>query len=146
MGSLLKESLFSLLCLQKVVFPPKTSREQTGAVSSAQLSGRGEGLTLVSWCPFWPLFYHKIPFGEPPSLTHTILSTLTAVNSSCPRRYTAPSSKPSAPGSVFLSTPLPPTSKSITSLQSGLYNAAIFSALPTIFSSVPTYQVVPAKL
>lgn len=144
MGSLLKESLFSLLCSQKVVLPPNALPKPTGTFPSAQLSGRCEGVTLKSWCHFWHCFTTKPPFGDP---HHSLMLFSPHSWQSAPIHASTllPSSKPSEPDSVSLSTPLPPASMSYRLLP-GSYTSSIFSALPAIFSRVLTHQVVPAKL
>lgn len=83
MGSLLKESLFSLLYPQKMLFPPKTFAEH---LSSAQLSGRYERVSLVHWCHFRHCFTIKSPFWGPSPLI--ILSMLLAASSYFPYRHT----------------------------------------------------------
>lgn len=118
-GSLLKESLFSLLCSQKVVLPPNALPKPTGALPSAQLSGRCEGVTLKSWCHFWHCFTTKLPFGDP---HHSLMLFSPHSWQSAPIHASTllPSSKPSEPGSVSLSTPLPPASMSTTDCYLGL--------------------------
>lgn len=147
MGNLLKESLFSLLCPQKVLLPPKPFPEQIGALPSASSVEDVKGVTLISWCHFWHCFTTNSLLGTAPSSPYLYCSFHPLGRQLLyPCKHTATFLQVF---STWLSFPLhthPPASISTTCLLPGPYTSSIFSALPTVFSRLLTYQVVSAKL
>lgn len=141
-GSLLKESLLPSLSTDGTISPKGFSRTHWNSLQCPAQWEMWKGYAGILM-PLLPLLYHKPLFGDPTTQLH-YSPTLGAVSSSVPWR--PPSSTSLAPSTVFFSSPLPPASRSITYLQSGPSNSSISSALPTTSSSVPTSQVVPAKL
>lgn len=146
MGNLLMESLFSLLCPQKVLLPQRPFQNELELSPVPSSVEDVKGVTLIPWCHFWNCFTTKSSFGSPQH-SLTLFSPCSGQATPIPYASTLlPSSKSSAPGSVSLSTVTsPPASISTTCLLPGPYTSS-FQALPTILSRLLTYQVVPAKL